>query len=33
MKITQNGVDFGSSAWGIGAPTGDGTMSWGLDEA
>jgi len=33
VKITQNGVDFGSVGWGIGAPSGDGTMSWGLDEA
>lgn len=33
VKITEDGVDFGSYSWGVSAPTGSGTMSWDLDGA
>jgi hypothetical protein len=32
VKITEDGVDFGSSGFALGAPTGSGSVSWGLDE-
>jgi hypothetical protein len=32
VKITEDGVDFGSSGFSLGAPTGSGSVSWGLDE-
>lgn len=31
VKIPENGVDFGSSGWTGSAPTGSGSMAWGLD--
>jgi hypothetical protein len=31
VKITEDGVDFGSAGWGVGAPNGTGQLSWGLD--
>jgi hypothetical protein len=31
VKITQSGVDFGSSGWNGSSPTGSGEMAWGLD--
>jgi hypothetical protein len=33
VKITEDGVDFSSDNWGVGAPTGSGEMSWGLEDA
>jgi hypothetical protein len=32
VKITEDGVDFGSSSFSLGAPTGSGSISWGLDD-
>jgi hypothetical protein len=30
VKITEDGVDFGSSGFSLGQPTGDGWVSWGV---
>jgi hypothetical protein len=32
VKITEDGVDFGSSSFGVGAPTGSGEIDWDLDD-
>ena len=32
VKITEDGVDFGGEAWGAGAPTGSGVMSWTIQD-
>jgi hypothetical protein len=32
VKITEDGVDFGGSGWGTGAPSGSGAMVWKLDD-
>lgn len=30
VKITEDGFDFGSTGWGLGVPSGDGTMTWSI---
>jgi hypothetical protein len=32
VKITEPGVDFGSSGYSFGAPTGSGSLAWGLND-